>query len=141
MKTKFNYTEEYKKVLAEKLRLKGRKALTASEFYAAWDLGYIGSSFWFRPADQDEKLKRDDEKSGGDLGKEDRTKSIYLLSGSYKMIAEYFNVSSSLVSNIKRGRVGREATKDLERDSLDFGVFKNSADLRIGGKNVSQQGI
>lgn len=127
MKTKFSYTEEYKKALAEKLATSGVKALTAAEFYSAWDLGYIGDKELSETeAEQNEKLKLKIEKSERLQAKKDRIKNIYLLNASAKQIAEYYKVSSCLVSNIKRGKVGKEITKGLEKDSLNFDEFISS---------------
>lgn len=58
MQTKFTYTEEYKKALAEKLAAYGEKALSPAEVYSAWDLGYIGNKgCGVSEADQNEKLQ------------------------------------------------------------------------------------
>lgn len=139
MKTKFNYTEEYKKALAEKLEARGEKALTAAEFYSAWDLGYVGNKGQGESeAGQSEKLKAKIEKGERVQARKERIKNIYLLNAPARQIAEYYKVSSCLVSNIKRGKVGKEITKDLEKDSLNFNEFVhlNSPDEVI--ENVSE---
>lgn len=139
MKTKFNYTEEYKKALVEKLETKGVKALTAAEFYSAWDLGYIGNKGGGESeADQNEKVKLKLEKGKKLQAKKDRIKNIYLLNAPSKKIAEYYAVSSCLISNIKRGKVGKEITKDLEKNSLDFDEFINLNTLNEEIENVNK---
>ena len=139
MKTKFSYTKEYKKALAEKLETRGVKALTASEFYSAWDLGYIGNKGQDESeTEQNEKLKLKIEKGERVQVKKERIKNIYLLNAPAKQIAEYYKVSSCFVSKIKRDRVGKEITKGLEKNSLSFAEFVNSNTPDEVAENVSE---
>lgn len=142
MQTKFTYAEEYKKAFAEKLAAHGEKALSAAEFYSAWDLGFIGNKgCGVSEADQNEKLQErlaKIEKSFEKTRKKARIKSIYLLNATPRQIAEYYKVSTCFVSKIKAGRVGKEITKDLIKNSLDFDEFVKLDSLDKEVENASE---